>query len=134
MVVRSLTVAALVATTACYSIRPVVNAREFIQAKQPQRVWVVNNANESYVINTPRVEGDNIVGMRLNSGDEVSIPLGSAQLVEARQRDKSKTLVAGIVLGAVLGGVVYFAATAGNDPGEIMGYDNGMPPDVRVRP
>jgi cytochrome c-type biogenesis protein CcmH/NrfG len=123
MVVRSLTVAALVATTACYSIRPVLNAREFIQAKQPQRVWVVNNANESYVLNTPRVEGDNIVGLRLNSGDEVTIPLGQAQLVEAKQRDKKKTLVAGLVLGAVVGGVVYFAATAGNDNVVPGGYE-----------
>lgn len=126
MVVRSLTVAALVATTACYSIKPVVNAREFIQASRPQRVWVVNNANESYVLNTPRVEGDNIVGLRLNSGDEVTIPLGQAQLVEAKQRDKSKTLVAGLVLGAVVGGVVYFAATAGGDNAPPTGYEGEM--------
>lgn len=125
MVVRSLTVAALVATTACYSIRPVINAREFIQASRPQRVWVVNNANESYVLNSPRVEGDNIVGLRLNSGDEVTIPLGQAQLVEAKQRDKKKTLAVGLILGLVGAGTIYLVANGGNQPGDGGTYTGG---------
>lgn len=128
MVLRSLTVATLLATGACSSIRPVANAREFIQAQQPRRVWVVNNANESYVLMTPRVEGDNIVGTRMNSSDVVSIPLETAQLVEARQRDKKKTLVVGVIMGVVVGGTVYLVANAGNTPGDPGDYDNGMQP------
>jgi len=128
MVVRSLTVAALLGTAACTSVRPVLNAREFIPARQPNRVWVVNNQNESYILTAPRLEGDNIVGMLLNSSEEMSIPLGSAQLVEARQRDKKKTMVAGVILGAVLGSVVFLAVKAGSTPGDNQDYDNGMPP------
>lgn len=128
MVVRTLTVGALLATAACYSVRPVLNAREFIPAKQPARVWVVNNANESYVLTTPRVEGDNIVGTRLNSNEEMSIPLGSTQLVEARQRDKGKTLAVGLILGVVGAGTLYLVANAGNTPGDSGDYDNGGMP------
>jgi len=126
MVLRSLTVATLLATAACSSIRPVVNAREFIQAQQPKRVWVVNNANESYVLTTPRVEGDNIVGTRMNSDDVVSIPLGSAQLVEARQRDRKKTMVVGVIVAVVAGGTLYMVANAGKEPGDLGGYTGEM--------
>lgn len=129
MFVRSVTTAAaLLATAACYTVRPVLNAREFIPANQPERVWVVNNANESYVLTTPRVEGDNIVGKRLNSNDEIVIPLGTAQLVEAKQRDKGKTMIVGLVLGAVAAGTIYFVAVGGSTPGDNQDYDNGMMP------
>lgn len=126
MVVRTLTVGLLLASSACYSIRPVLNARDFIPAKRPDRVWVVNNANESYVLTAPRVEGDNIVGTRLNSNIEVTIPLGQAQLVEARQRDRGKTLAVGVILGVVGAGTLYLVATAGNgtvDGGTYTGMD-----------
>lgn len=122
MLVRNLTALALLGTAACYTVRPVANIREFIPAKQPARVWVVNQSNESYILTSPRVEGDNIVGRLLNSSEEMSIPLGQAQLVEAKQKDQKKTLIAGLVLGAVVGSVVYFAATAGGDAGELIGY------------
>src|SRR5688572_4280098 len=110
MVVRILSAAALLGTVACSSIQPVTNAREFIPANQPQRVWVVNQQNESYVIMSPRVEGDNIVGTLMNSDQQMTIPIQNAQLVEAKQRDKKKTLLAGIVLTGVVGGVVFLAA------------------------
>ena len=126
MLVRTLTVGLLLATSACYSIKPVLNARDFIPAKRPDRVWVVNNANESYVLTAPRVEGDNIVGTRVNSNIEVTIPLGQAQLVEARQRDKGKTLAVGVILGVVGAGTLYLVANAGNgtvDGGTYTGMD-----------
>jgi hypothetical protein len=128
MVVRSLTAAALLATAACYSVRPVVNAKEFIPANRPERVWVVNQSNESYVLNSPRVEGDNIVGRLLNSSEEMTIPLGSAQLVEAKQKDKGKTILVGVVLAAVAGTTVYLVASGGSTPGDSQDYDNGMQP------
>ena len=126
MLVRTLTVGLLLGTTACYSIKPVLNARDFIPANRPARVWVVNNANETYVLSAPRVEGDNIVGTRVNSNIEVTIPLGQAQLVEARQRDKGKTLAVGVILGVVGAGTIYLVASAGNgnvDPGTYTGMD-----------
>lgn len=123
MVVRRITAAAaILATTACYTVRPVANAREFISAEQPKRVWVVNSQNESYVLTSPRVEGDNIVGNIQGSGTSMTIPLQSAQLVEARQRDKSKTVVAGVVLGVVAGGVAFLVANAGNSEGDSQTY------------
>ena len=130
MVVRILSAAALLGTVACSSIQPVMNAREFIPAKQPQRVWVVNQQNESYVVTSPRVEGDNIVGVLLNSDREVTIPIQNAQLVEARQRDKKKTLIAGLVLGGVVGGTVFLAMNAGNTKGDDQSYMGG---DLRTR-
>jgi hypothetical protein len=124
MLVRSLTAGALLATAACSSVQPVLNAREFIPAKQPEKVWVVNKSNESYVLTAPRVEGDNIVGTLLNSQEEMRIPLGQAQLVEARQRDKGKSLAVGVILGVVAAGTIYMVAQAGNgnvDPGSYTG-------------
>lgn len=129
MVVRTLTVAALLGTAACSSVRPVLNAREFIPARQPDRVWVVNTKNESYVLTSPRVIGDNIVGTLQGSGMQMSIPLGNTQLVEAKQRDKSKTIVFSAVMGAVAGGVIFFVAKAGNSEPDDQSYtgDMGMP-------
>lgn len=128
MVVRTLTVAALLGTAACSSVRPVLNAREFIPARQPDRVWVVNARNESFVLTAPRVEGDNIVGTLQGSGTQMTIPLGSTQLVEAKQRDKSKTIVFSAVMGAVAGGVIFFVANAGNSPGDDQSYTGDMGP------
>jgi hypothetical protein len=132
MVVRVLCAAALLGAVACSSIQPVMNAREFIPSNRPQRVWVVNQQNESYVLTFPRVEGDNIVGTLMNSDQPFSIPIQNAQLVEAKQRDKKKTLVAGLVLAGVAGGVVFLAANAGNSKPDPQDYDNGMAP-VRLR-
>jgi hypothetical protein len=127
MVVRRITAAVgIFAITACYSVRPVANARDFISAEQPKRVWVVNSQNESYVLTSPRVEGDNIVGNLQGSGTAMTIPLGSAQLVEARQRDKTKTLVAGVVFGVVAGGVAFLVAGAGSTPGDSQTYTGDM--------
>jgi hypothetical protein len=128
MVVRLLTAAALLGTAACTSVKPVLNAREFIPANRPARVWVVNTQNESYVLTAPRVEGDNIVGMLLNSGEEMSIPIAKAQVVEARQRDQKKTLIMGVVLGSVVGGVVFLAASSGNSDPDPQNYNNGEQP------
>lgn len=124
MMVRTLSALALFGTAACYSVKPVANIREFIPAKNPARVWVVNQANESYVLTAPRLEGDNIVGRLLNSSEEMSIPVGSAQLVEARQRDKGKTLAVGVIMGVVAGGVLYLVANAGNSEADSQTYNN----------
>jgi hypothetical protein len=125
MVVRSLTVAALLGTAACSTVRPVLNAREFIPAQRPDRVWVVNSKNESFVLTAPRVEGENIVGTLQGSGTQMIIPLGSTQLVEARQRDKGKTLAVGVIMGAVAGGVLFLVANAGSSEPDPQNYDNG---------
>ena len=124
MMVRTLSALALLGTAACYSIKPVANIREFIPAKQPDRVWVVNNSNESYILTAPRLEGDNIVGRLLNSSEEMSIPVGSAQLVEARQKDKGKTVAVGVILGAVAGVTLYMVANAGNSEADSQTYNN----------
>lgn len=128
MLVRSLTALALLGTVACYTVRPVANIREFIPAKNPARVWVVNQSNESYVLTGPRLEGDEIVGRLLNSSEEMRIPVASAQLVEAKQTDKGKTIVVGVLLGVVAGTTVFLVATGGNSPGDSQDYDNGMMP------
>ena len=128
MVVRVLCAAALLGAVACSSIQPVMNAREFIPSNRPQRVWVVNQQNESYVLTFPRVEGDNIVGTLMNSDQSFSIPIQNAQLVEAKQRDKKKTMVAGLILGGVVGGVVFLAAKAGNSKPDPQDYNNGEMP------
>jgi hypothetical protein len=62
----------------------------------------------------------------MNSSDVVSIPLGSAQLVEARQRDKKKTLLVGVIVGVVAGGTLYMVANAGKEPGDLGGYTGEM--------
>ena len=125
MMVRTLSALALLGTAACYSIKPVANIREFIPAKNPEKVWVVNQENESYILTAPRLEGDNIVGRLLNSSEEMSIPVGSAQLVEARQSDKGKTIAVGAILGAVAGVTLYLVANSGNSEGDSQTYNNG---------
>jgi hypothetical protein len=126
MVVRSLTVAALLGTAACSTVRPVLNAREFIPAQRPERVWVVNDKNETFVLTAPRVEGENIVGTLQGSGTPMIIPLGKTQLVEARQRDKSKSLAVGVIAAVVGGGVLYLVANAGNSEGADQSYTGDM--------
>lgn len=124
MVVRSLTVAALLGTAACSSVQPVANAREFIPAHQPSRVWVVNTKNEAYMLHQPRVSGDSIIGT-LNGGRVMKIPIANAQLVEAKQRDKTKTLVVAVVGGVVVAGTVYLMASAGDSEPDDQSYTGG---------
>ena len=50
--------------------------------------------------------------MLQNSGEEMSIPLNNAQLVEAKQHDKKKTMIAAITLSAVGVGVIVLAVSA----------------------
>ena len=124
MVVRSVTAAALLATAACSSVKPVANAREFIPAHQPDRVWVVNTKNESYMLNQPRVSGDSIVGT-LNGGRVMKIPLANTQLVEAKQRDKGKTLAVAVIGGVVAAGTIFLMASAGDSEGDDQSYTGG---------
>jgi hypothetical protein len=124
MVVRSITVAALLATAACSSVKPVANAREFIPAHQPDRVWVVNTKNEAYMLRQPRVSGDSIIGT-LNGGRVMRIPLANAQLVEAKQRDQKKTLAVVVIGGVVLGGTIFLMTQAGDSEGDDQSYTGG---------
>ena len=124
MVVHSMTVAALLATAACSSVKPVANAREFIPAHHPDRVWVVNTKNEAHLLRQPRVSGDSIIGT-LNGGRVMRIPLANAQLVEAKQRDQKKTLAVAIIGGVVLGGTIYLMTQAGDSEADDQSYEGG---------
>jgi len=108
----------LVAGSACVSVRPVVSPEQFIPAQQPNLVWVTTTHEEVIPVAEPMVHNAAIRGTWLGLGDSVSVPLSNARLVQARQRDGTRTalLVAGVALAA---GIVVWRATANSGSGDI---------------
>ena len=91
MLRRAIALPMLVLVTACSSMQPVAQPREFLESRQPSVVWLSRDAVQSMVaMDAPRLMGDSVVG--LVEGDYQEIPLASVKAMQARQYSRGRTI------------------------------------------
>jgi hypothetical protein len=104
----------LASTTACYGVRPISSPSSYIQAENPEAVWVADDNGEVFRLEAPVVRGDSIVGSLDGLSEPFAVEMSPEHAVYARQRDpvKTATLVGG--LGLVAGLAVYGFSVGGS--------------------
>jgi hypothetical protein len=130
MMFRRVTAALLlVATTACYGVRPVASPSTFIQTENPEAIWIADDNGEVLELMSPTLKGDSVVGSLDGLDEPVTVELDPENPVYARQKDafKTATLVGG--LGLVAGLAVYGFAVGGG--GEKVCNNNAQKPTGR---
>ena len=96
----------LVTVTACSTMQPVAQPREFMQLRKPGTVWVTRQAIPAMVeLNAPQMVGDSLVGFI--EGEYVEIPFNQVQSIQAKQYSRGRTMafilgVSAVVVGALL--------------------------------
>ena len=96
----------LVTVTACSTMQPVAQPREFMQARKPGTIWVTRQATPAMVeLNAPQMVGDSLVGFV--EGEYVEIPFNQVQSIQAKQYSRGRTMafilgVSAVVVGGLL--------------------------------
>src|SRR5687767_5594366 len=105
-----------VLVTGCMSApRTISSPRTFIPLKRPERVWLTDKEGMRMEVSRPRIlPGDTLFG-RSRVGEEIWIPLSDIQRVQARELDKTKTLL--FVGGGLAAAAIVFAVAAGTGGG-----------------
>ncbi|HUL04298.1 MAG TPA: hypothetical protein VLV16_13845 [Gemmatimonadales bacterium] len=81
-------------------------------AKQlPHVVSVTYTDKTVLVLMEPELSADTLKGVRWGTQDSVAIPLDSVRTVDARVRDRTKTLLLAAAVGLVVVGGAYIAST-----------------------
>jgi hypothetical protein len=96
----------LVTVTACSTMQPVAQPREFMQARKPGTIWVTRQETASMVeLNAPQMVGDSLVGFV--EGEYVEIPFNQVRSIQAKQYSRGRTMafilgISAVVVGGLL--------------------------------
>ncbi|HXF95017.1 MAG TPA: hypothetical protein VNI61_02825 [Gemmatimonadales bacterium] len=112
---RVLLTSSFLVLAGCVSVRPVVAPREFIPRHQPDIVWVTQPGEPTLPVASPSVRGDTLLGVLARTRDPVAIPLGEGRQVFAKQKDRTRTTLLAVGIGALAGFVVWRATRSGSD-------------------
>ncbi|HEY0303376.1 MAG TPA: hypothetical protein VGC44_00315 [Longimicrobiales bacterium] len=114
-----------VLTSSCMSApRTISSPRTFIPMNRPDRVWLTDKEGERMVVLRPRILPGDTLFARTMTGDEVWLPLGDIQRVQARQLDKQKTF---LVVGGVAAVAGLFIAVAAGGGGGVDRHELDRP-------
>jgi len=101
----------LVLVTACSTMQPVAQPRDFIQTRQPAVVWLSHDQQAMISMDAPRLVGDSVVGFV--EGEYTEIALSRITGMQAKQYSRSRTT--GFILGLVgLTAAVVLTVTGGH--------------------
>ena len=125
---RAIALPMLTLVTACSSMQPVAQPREFLQARQPAVVWLSKDADQTMVaVDAPRLLGDSIVGFV--EGEYTEIPIASVRSMQAKQYSRSKTVTFLVGVAAATAALIFVVA-GGTGSGEDMNSED----DVGILP
>jgi hypothetical protein len=94
---RGVALVLLVMMTACSTMQPVAQPRDFLLTRQPAVIWLSKSSDQTMVaVDAPKLLGDSIVGFV--EGDYVEIPIKDVKSMQARQYSRSRTTA--FLLGA----------------------------------
>jgi hypothetical protein len=104
----------LLGSVGCATMRPVHDPAGFIAQNHPPMVYITYTDNSSVPVTAPRVSGDSLYGSVAGS-DSVAVPLHDVSVVQAKQHDKTRTvlLISGITAGTAAA-IYAFAQQIGN--------------------
>jgi hypothetical protein len=100
----------LISCTGCVTARPVASPRDFLNQRQPGRIWVTGESASEVTIDSPRVLSDTIFGFGFN-GEAMTYPIAEIKVLRANQLHKGRT--AGLVAAILVGSVAAVAAFQG---------------------
>jgi hypothetical protein len=89
--------------------RPVASPRDFLNQRQPGKIWVTGDGSDEITIESPRVLSDTIFGFA--DGKAMTYPIASIKQLRAEQIHKGRT--AGLVALVLIGGVAAISAFQG---------------------
>jgi hypothetical protein len=88
---KPIALALLLTMTACTSMQPVAQPREFMATRQPAVVWVSKAAEPNmFALDAPKLIGDSIVGFI--EGEYTEIPIPQIRAMQARQYSRGRTV------------------------------------------
>jgi hypothetical protein len=90
--------------------RPVASPRDYLNQRQPGRIWVTGESASEVTIDSPRVLSDTIFGFGFN-GEAMTYPIASIKVLRANQLHVGRT--AGLVAVVLVGSVAAIAAFQG---------------------
>lgn len=106
-------IASLLLVNGCTSIRPVTSPADFLTRHNPDRVRVVTNG-EVLVFSSPFLRRDTVYGFNEIDREDARLPLSALQHMEARQVDRTRTvLLVGGAAAVATAGIVMFAKSGG---------------------
>jgi len=106
----------LITCTGCMTARPVASPRDFLNQRQPGRIWVTGDGSSEatkaseITIDSPRILSDTIFGFGFN-GEAMTYPISSIKQLRANQINKGRTAL--LVAGVLVGGVAAISAFQG---------------------
>jgi hypothetical protein len=129
-VMRAPLAAALLGSVACASMQPVSDPALFIPQANPHVVYVTYTTGAMVGITQPRVSGDSLFGTLQGLSYQVAMPLSRVELMEAVQRDRTRTawLIAGLAVATASGVWALSQTGAGRS------CDNALPEDTYRHP
>jgi hypothetical protein len=112
---RKIVAAILMTTmTACTTVGPVANPREFIPIKRPREVWLTRNDGTVLLMYRPTLQGDSISGVVRGEGER-RIARNDIQQITAAVPAPDKTrlavIVGGVAFLGLLGAALAIAST-----------------------
>lgn len=114
LVIRTLAIAAALAGSSCYTMRPVTFGE--LGAARPGAVWITREDQSVVIVETPRVFGDTLVGYVNGEFHELSAAELNAHLYRVRRMAGARTarLVVASLLSA--GTFAFLISSSGNAP------------------
>jgi len=94
----------------CTTVRPVASPRDFLNARQPGRIWVSGAAPGEMEISSPKVLADTVFGFD-QKGEAITLPIASITQLRASQVHVARTV--GLSLLFVAGAAVAIASFQG---------------------
>jgi hypothetical protein len=94
-----------------------VAPEEYLVSQQPAQMLVVDDQGDIYVLQSPTIVGENVVGLELGTPDTVSLPVSTVSEALVKQKSTKHTVMLVGALGAVTAlGVVGVAVIGGKGP------------------
>lgn len=109
---RAISLPLLLMMTACSTMQPVAQPRDFLEANRPAVVWVSKSSDQTMLaLNAPQLVGDSIVGFV--EGEYSEIALSQIRAMQARQYSRGRT-TAFVVGAAALTATLFFVLNGGH--------------------
>src|SRR5262245_53540088 len=106
---RIANVCLVLGAAACTSVRP-VEPSKLVASQLPPVVSVTYPDKTVLVVMRPALSADTLKGLRWGTEDSVAIPLDSVRTVDARVRDRTKTLLLAAAAGLVVAAGAYIVS------------------------
>ncbi len=106
---RLIAAAVLLGSTACSSVHSVAPPVSYIQANNPDQVWITTNSGTQSLMYRPRIADDSIFGFDTH-GQQMVMPVEIVQAAQVKTLDRQKSFLAGAAIVAVAGVGVYILA------------------------